>query len=266
MRITNAHTHIFPDKLADKASKSIGDFYGVPMHSGASVELLLKDGEGIGTEKYLVCSSAVTASQVIGINDFIAQECKKHPEFIGFAAMHRDFEDYETELDRVVLLGLTGVKFHNDFQKFDIDDEKMFPIYDAISKRGLKVLFHMGDDRYDYTAPARLARVAAAFPQMICIGAHFGGYKRWEDAYKLPVLPNVYFDTSSSLEWLDKEHARKMIERFGAEHFMFGTDFPMWDSAKELKKFFALGLSDEINEMILWKNFYKLHKIENKDC
>lgn len=261
MRIIDAHTHIFPDKIAVKAAKSIGAFYDVTMSYAASADLLLEDGAKIGVEKYLVCSSAVTADQVVSINDFIAGECRKHPEFIGFAAMHRDFEDYEAELDRALSLGLCGVKFHNDFQKFNIDDEKMFPIYEAISERGMKVLFHMGDDRYDYSAPARLTRVAEAFPDMICIGAHFGGYQRWSEAYEMPVLPNVYFDTSSTLEWLDAETARRMIERFGAEHFMFGTDFPMWDAGEELERFMKLELGDEINEMILWKNFCRLYNI-----
>ena len=32
MRIIDAHTHIFPSKIAFKASESIGNFYGIPMH------------------------------------------------------------------------------------------------------------------------------------------------------------------------------------------------------------------------------------------
>lgn len=262
MNIIDAHTHIFPDKIAGKASKSIGDFYGLGMHSSASTALLLESGAAIHTQRYLVCSSAVTPDQVTSINDFIAAECAKHPEFVGLAAMHRDFADYEAELDRVLTLGLKGVKFHNDFQKFNIDDERMFPIYEAIAKRRLKVLFHMGDARYDYSAPKRLARVCGLFPDLTVTGAHFGGYLRWEEAYDIPVFPNLYFDTSSSLAFLSKEKARRMIDKFGAERFMFGTDFPMWDSREELDRFLALDLGEEANELILWKNFYRLYGLK----
>lgn len=262
MKIMDAHTHIFPGKIAEKASKSIGDFYDIPMYSAASSELLLKDGALIGTEKYLVCSSALKVEQVCGINDFIAKECGEHPEFLGFGAIHRDFSGYEEELDRVVRLGLKGIKIHSDFQKIDIDDEKMFPIYKAMEKRGLKVLFHMGDNRYDYSAPEKLVKVASAFPDLVCLASHFGGYQRWKDAYEMPVLKNVYFDTSSSLAWLTKDEALRMIERFGEDRFMFGTDFPMWNAKEELDRFLKLELGEEVNEKILYKNFCRLYGIE----
>ena len=46
MIITDIHAHVFPDRLADKAAHSIGDFYGTPMYSAASVDrLLAEDGE-----------------------------------------------------------------------------------------------------------------------------------------------------------------------------------------------------------------------------
>ena len=58
-RIIDAHTHIFPMKIAAKAVASIGDFYDLAMHDGqGSAEALLKSGLEIGTERYLVCSTA----------------------------------------------------------------------------------------------------------------------------------------------------------------------------------------------------------------
>ena len=42
MKIIDAHTHIFPTKIAFKASESIGNFYGIPMHSDASPESLVR--------------------------------------------------------------------------------------------------------------------------------------------------------------------------------------------------------------------------------
>lgn len=258
MRIIDAHTHIFPDKIALKASKSIGAFYDLPMYDNATVSRLFKNGNKIGIERYLVCSSAVVADQVESINDFIASECSQHSELIGLAALHRDFKNYEEELDRIMAMGLVGVKFHNDFQKFYIDDEKMFPIYKAIAKRGLKVLFHMGDDRYEYTAPSRLYKVCKRVPDLIAIGAHFGGYRRWDEAYSIPVMENIYYDTSSSLAFLDRDQALRLIDKFGTDRFLFGTDFPMWEAEKELERFLDLGLDRKSNEDILYNNFAKL--------
>ena len=97
MKIADAHTHIFPSKIAVKASKSIGDFYGINMAFPADVETLRENEKKIGTERCLVCSAAVTASQVTSINDFISSQCKEANGngdliLVGFCAMHPDFE------------------------------------------------------------------------------------------------------------------------------------------------------------------------------
>ncbi len=255
MKIIDAHAHIFPTKIAEKASKSIGDFYEMDMDSDASIESLLKKEDEIGSAYTLVCSSALSPKQVVSINDFISSKVKENDRLIGFAAMHKDMEDYKEELKRAKALGLRGVKFHNDMQRFDIDDEKMYPIYQAMSDEGLAVLFHMGDDRYDYSAPEKMIKVAKDFPQMTVIGAHFGGYRRWNDAIRNPRLENVYYDTSSSLFMLDRNTAVRFIDHFGPDRFFFGSDFPMWSPKGELERFLNLGLDEETQRKILYDNF-----------
>ena len=72
--------------------------------------------------------------------------------------MHQDSEHPEEDVQEILELGLKGVKLHPDFQRFNIDDPKALPMYDCIAGR-LPLLIHMGDDRYDWSHPARLARV-----------------------------------------------------------------------------------------------------------
>ncbi|MCR5847375.1 MAG: amidohydrolase [Lachnospiraceae bacterium] len=262
MKIIDAHAHIFPTKIAFKASESIGDFYGIPMNSDASVESLLKLEGELGASNALVCSSALSPAQVESINNFIAGEVSKHPMLIGLAAMHKDYENFEEEILRAKSLGLRGFKFHNDMQRFDIDDPKMFPIYKAIAEAGMVVLFHMGDDRYDFSAPEKMVKVAQTFPNLTVIGAHFGGYRRWSDSIHNPKLDNVYYDTSSSLFMIDTATAERFIDHFGPERFFFGSDFPMWDPKKEYERFNKLNLSEEVREMILYKNFAKVFNLD----
>lgn len=261
MRIIDAHTHIFPSKIATKAAKSIGDFYNVPMYTDAYSERLIEEENKIGVERCLVCSSAVTPDQVVSINSFISSECSKNSMFFGFAAMHPDFDDFENELDRALELGLRGVKFHPDFQKFDIDDEKAIPMYRAIAKRNLPVLFHTGDNRYDYSNPSRVVNLISKVPDLIAICAHFGGYRKWDVVLNMPLLENIYFDTSSTLTFLPLERANQLIERFGHEKFFFGTDFPMWSPEKELKRFMTLNLTDSQREDVLYNNFAGLFNL-----
>jgi predicted TIM-barrel fold metal-dependent hydrolase len=153
-----------------------------------------------------------------------------------------------------------GLKLHPDFQRFNVDDPEVFKIYRAVDAR-VPILFHAGDDRYTYSAPERIATVAKTFPKQAIIAAHFGGYRCWDrlDAYL--GLDNVYFDTCSSLEYLTPAEATAIIQRFGAEKFMFATDFPMWDHEEELAKFMRLGLTDDQKEMILGANAKRLLKL-----
>jgi len=259
--IIDAHAHIFPDKIAAKATENIGRFYDLAMsYSSGSSERLLASGEKIGVSCYLVCSTATRAEQVAAINDFVAGEVKKHSEFIGLGTLHPDTKNYEEEVERVISLGLKGIKLHPDFQKFQIDDEKMLPVYRYLAGK-LPILFHTGDKRYDYSSPKRLRRVLDKVPELVAIAAHFGGYTEWDDAYEYLKCENVYFDTSSSLFALSKEQAVKMIEHLGEDRFMFGTDFPMWDHETEYRRFLNLDLPAEVNRKILCENFNRLFKI-----
>lgn len=254
-KIIDAHAHIFPEKIAQKAAISIGNFYGLPMTSCGTSELLLTSGKEINVEKYLVCSTATKAEQVLPINDFIFDECEKHKEFVGFATLHPDMIDIESEVERIISRGIKGVKLHPDFQMFNIDDQKAMEIYRLCEKK-LAVLFHTGDARYDFSAPKRLANVTERFPDLKCIAAHFGGYQRWDEAYDCYKSKNIFMDTSSSLFELDNKIAFKFFEKFGIEQFFFGTDFPMWKHKEELARIIDLGLDEKSLQSILYDNFY----------
>ena len=90
MEIIDAHVHIYPDKIALKASKAIGDFYGIPMDYDGTVNGLLEVGKKAGISRYLVHSVATTPHQVHSINTFILEQLKAHKEFIGFITLHPD--------------------------------------------------------------------------------------------------------------------------------------------------------------------------------
>ena len=252
-KIIDAHCHIYPAKIAAKAVAAIGNFYDIKMSEDGTAESLIREGEAIGVEKYVVHSTATTVHQVRSINEYIHGEMEKHPEFVGFMTLHNEMEDaaIEEEVDLAILRGMKGVKLHPDFQKFNIDDAEN--IYRVTAGR-LPVLLHMGDKRYDYSSPERLRRMAEKYPEQIFIGAHFGGYSVWDKVECLKDLPNVYFDTSSSLWFLDKSRAADLIHRFGHERYFFGTDFPMWKHDEELQRFLALDLTEEEREDILYNN------------
>ena len=260
--IIDAHAHIFPEKIAENATVNIGHFYDLPMTDCGVSDRLIESGKKIGVSRYLVCSTATTPRQIANINKFIAEECRRHPEFYGFGTTHPDSEDLEGDIRQIEELGLHGVKLHPDFQKFDADSPEAFKIYELIEGR-LPLLIHCGDNRYDFSAPKRIRAIHDHFPRLQLLAAHLGGYQRWDDAEKyLTGLQNVRFDVSSSLAFISPERAAHMVRTYGVENCFFGSDFPMWSHEEELERFFALGLSEKENRMILSENFKKFLKLK----
>ena len=260
-RAADAHAHIYPGKIAEKATASVGDFYHIPMQNVGLPHVLAERGGEAGIDRFLVCSVATKVEQVRSINQFIAEKCEKYPQFVGLGAWHQDIKKIEEGLDAVQALGLRGIKLHPDFQEFQIDDPAMLPFYRAVQGRGLPILFHTGDGRKDFSSPIRLARVLDRLPELTCIAAHLGGYTEWEEARRCLKGAHVYVDTSSSLGFLSREEALESLACFGVEHTLFGTDFPMWPVEDELKRFFALGLTEEENRAVLYGNFARLFKL-----
>ena len=256
--IIDFHAHIYPAKIAEKASKNIGLFYNTQMCYDGSPEKLLESGRKIGVEKYIVHSTATVAHQVEAINNYIVSEVNLHKEFVGFGTIHPDYEDFENELKRIKSLGLRGIKLHPDFQKFQVDTPGMDDVYEVIAELKMPVLVHAGDYRYDFSGPKRILHVLEKHPSLIVVAAHFGGYTEWDNAMEYLVGQRVWFDTSSTLWKLPVEKADEMIKAHGFEKFLFGSDYPMWDHEDELKRFLRLSLSPEEREAILYKNAEKL--------
>lgn len=258
MKITDVHAHVFPDKLADKAAHSIGDFYGAASYCAASVENLLREEQKAGISRCVISNSAVTPHQVYDVNTFLASAAASHPSFVGFGSIYPGMDGFEEELDRIVSLGLRGLKIHPDFQKLPIDDPSGIETYRAVARRGLPVLFHMGDDRYDYSTPQRLMNLLRQVPDLRVIAAHFGGWRAWELSYENPLPENVLYDTSSTTPMIPRDFVLRMLDRFGPERFLFGSDFPMWEPVKMVEQFRGLGLDENTLSRIFSGNFEAL--------
>jgi predicted TIM-barrel fold metal-dependent hydrolase len=255
--IIDFHSHIYPEKIAARAVDSIGGFYKIPMRGKGTPEDLLERGRRGGIGRFVVFSAAAVPAQVERINSYIAAVCGEHPEFTGFGTLHRDMEDPAGEIGRIMDLGLRGIKLHPDMQQFNIDDEKMMDIYALLEGR-LPVIFHTGDYRYSWSHPSRLARVLDAFPKLIAVAAHFGGWSLYDLALEYFRNRSCYLDLSSSIPYLGIKRAEELIGIYGAGRILFGSDYPMWDPAVELEQFRRLNLSAEDREKILGGNALRI--------
>lgn len=269
-KIFDIHTHTYPEAIAEKAVTNLGAFYDfVPEGKGTYADLSAQ-APAYNVRGFLLFSVATNARQVQKVNDSIAALAEKSRGegflTVGFAGMHQDFPDFAGEIDRIEKLGLKGVKLHPDIQQIDVDDEKLFPLYEILEGR-MPVYFHIGDNRpqYRFSEAKKLRRVLDRFPRLEVVAAHLGGYRAAAEAIEyLSGDPRVWYDTSSALWYLSPEEATDIIDALGHDRVMFGTDYPVKNIDTELALFARLGLTESQREDILWNNAMRFLHLEEQ--
>ena len=253
MQLIDIHTHIYPDEIAQKATDSVRQFYGIGGSSmNGTVQMLLDKGKKAGIDKFVILPVAIRPDRVQHINDFIFEQAKLHPCFIPFGTVHAAMENIDDEVERLLELGVKGIKMHPDSQQFAIDDRRLFSLYEAVQGK-IPVMLHMGDKRYDFSHPARLRKVLDRFPKLDVIAAHFGGYSMYETAKEQLKDTNCVMDISSSMMFMEKGMPEHYINVYGAERIAFGSDYPMWDPEREVEAFLRLNITDAQKEQIAYK-------------
>ncbi len=258
-RIIDSHCHIYPDKIAEKASGSTSDFYKMPCLFDGKISTLLEKGGAAGIEHFIVQSVATSPKQVSGINHFIAEAvANSGGRFTGLGTLHPDSTNIEEEVDEIIHLGLKGVKLHPDIQQVAIDDPRMNKIYE-LCQGALPILMHTGDHRFDFSNPNRMLPVLEKYPRLTVVGAHFGGWSVWDEATRtLSCHENFYVDCSSSLYAMPPKKAKELIFAYTPKRVLFGTDYPMWDIDTEIERFMKIELSEEERCDILYNNSSEL--------
>ena len=261
MKIFDAHCHIYPKKIAQKAALATAKFYGnIGETYDGTVQTLFKNSGDI--TMHLVQSVATCPHQVRSINEFIAEEVKDYPDRLyGFGALHPESPDVLGDIRHLQELGLHGAKLHPDIQGFSLTDKKVYAMCEAC-EGVLPLLIHTGDRRYSFSNPEQLIPLLKRFPKLTVIGAHFGGWSIWEEATKKLAgrFPNLWVDCSSSFFAMSRETAVSLIDAYTPERVLFGTDYPMWNPGEELEKF--LSLDHPGSEDILWNNASRLFHLE----
>ncbi len=250
--IVDFHTHIYPDKIASKGVQYVGDFYGFHLTTLGTDAHLRQCCKQAGVDKRVLLAVSIRPDQVDSINAWLRD--RLDADTFGFAALHPFMEDPLSRLEQFPAMGFAGVKFHPDMQQFNIDDRHMDPVYAWLQAHRFPVCFHMGDPRYDYSRPIRLARVLDRFPELRVVAAHLGGYERWDEAASCLSDSGVYYDTSSAIAFMTPERAAEIILRHGADKVLFGTDYPVTTQREELALFMRVPLCEAHRQAILSGN------------
>lgn len=266
MKIVDIHSHTFPDSIAEKAISKLEKTSGTnAIGSGMQKDLLLSMQES-GVDISVVAPVATSPnSRSINLKSIASRE--QFGELLYFlGALHPDTPNVAEEITFMKENGFCGIKLHPDYQDFFIDEEKMFPIYEELEKQELFVLMHCGEDVSFINSgkgnPSRTAKVLKKFPGLKFIAAHLGGYLRWNETLEhLVDFRNVWLDTAYCAFKPETETILQIINAFGADKILFGSDWPWMEQKKGIDYIKSLPVSEEQKAQILGENALKLfHK------
>jgi uncharacterized protein len=239
--VIDIHAHCFPDEIAVKAMDKLSVANDSVHYTDGTLGGLMHSMDAAGIDISVCQPIATRPEQTPGVNRWAAS--LKGP-VVSFGTIHPDYSLWRDEVLFLADAGIHGVKFHPDYQDFFIDEDRMFPLYEAIFAAGMAILFHAGKDlAFDdcgRCTPRQLSSLVSSFPGAVIIAAHMGGYMRWLEVEEHLFGRSIYLDTSYCFEDLGRERMQEMIRYHSPYRVLFGTDSPWCDQAAEVAHVRAL--------------------------
>jgi predicted TIM-barrel fold metal-dependent hydrolase len=274
MKIINAHVHLIElqKMLQQNPDMEISLELEVFKNLDQTLSLLeprklfeQMDEAGVGQAVLFACEAPIVYSS----NEYVAALCRQFPDrLIGFASVNPLRDDAADVIEHAVThLGLKGIKFHPPLQDFYPDDERVFPVYERAVELNVPAVFHVGTTPFgamaklDQANPLLLDTVACAFPDLRIMLTHLGTLWHNEAFMVTEKNRNVFIDTAAYLYEIRALLNNNLIERLGADKFIFGTDYPMpfGNQSHRMKDFVdcvaSLDIAEDIKEKIFFRNF-----------
>jgi uncharacterized protein len=172
------------------------------------------------------------------------------------ATLHPLMSNAGDEIRSVLDSGISGFKFSSFSQKFDICSPEFAAMLDEVERIGsiwktapvvVFDTFNKGAEYYGsspehITSPKKLSLLVKTHPGLRFLAAHMGGllHDFSEMRRDLVPAPNLFLDTSNAAHTLTEEEFIELLESFGADRVLFGTDWPWFDAGSERVKISAL--------------------------
>lgn len=273
--IIDFHTHIFPEKIAEKALKALSDSSRTVPYTNGTYSARTESMKKAGIDYSVNLAVATKANQVEGINNVAIESREKEFEkgIINFGAMHVEYTNVKNELKRISDAGIKGIKIHPAFYQLDIKENRIKNIIYEASALGLIIITHAGWDigfpEANYIPVDSLLEISREINPDKMVLAHMGGWNDWDKVEEYLAGSNYYFDTAFSI---GKIQARKdladpmrtynmqeddfvrLCKKHGVEKILFGTDTPWADQLEYVNYIKNFNFTDEEKEMIFEKN------------
>ena len=261
----DVHVHLHPDGLARAIERWFAQ-RGWPAGHSFEPPAVADTLRARGVHRFCFFSYAHKPGMSRALNRWLSAEAARLPEAVALGTLHPDDPDLdEVAREATGDLGLRGFKFHHSVQRFHVDDERLYPIYERAEAEGHVFVLHVGTMPYrdPFTGVERFARLMARFPRLRVCVAHMGAFQSAEFLALLPRYPELYVDTTMAMTahatpytGADPDAVSDADLVRHQDRVLFGSDFPLipYDYDEERRWAWERTLDDAVRRKIFHDN------------
>lgn len=280
--IIDFHTHIFPEKIADRALQGLRK--AIETQTG-EMGVTFADGTYDGLKNAMVQDHVdlsvvlpvcTKPSQIQSVLDYaehlnsLEENNLEHfgkskeyaPKVLSFAGIFPGQEHWKDYLREIKDRGFKGIKIHPEYQQVYIDSPEGIALFKECEALELYCTYHAGNDigiaPPVHSTPEQMSHVLQEVSGKYIIAAHLGGWKSWDEVEEYLVGTNVYLDTAFVCNYIKPEQYERIIKTHGADKILFATDSPWELPGRTLEGLQALHLTEEEMNLILSGNAMRI--------
>lgn len=206
--------------------------YGWKINFPTAPDQLLDQLKEGGVEKCVALAYTHKPGLSQPLNSWLHQFSRANKAVVPFGAVHPD----DSNPDQIVVecldcYSFPGIKIHCLVQQCRPDDERLFPIFEAVVERSKAVIMHAGS----FPQPSKnlgiiyVARLLRRFPTLKLIIPHLGLNDLLAYADLLAAYSGLYLDTAfvfqNEMVKIPLADILDVIRLF-PERILYGSDFP----------------------------------------
>lgn len=218
--------------------------------------------ERAGIVKTVVTSTAALFGELLYGNEWTIQQAERRDHLLVWLVLNplRETDSYELLERFKAHPKVVGIKLHPVLHRYPADIKAAFRLLERIEPLGFPLLSH--GENESYASPARLRRLAEAFPSLTIITAHFGAGTVGQiheaiDAIQDCASGNLYTDMATARA-IHTGIIAQMVRAIGADKILFGTDSPLYEPMAFPALLAAADITDEERKQIAYKNAERL--------
>jgi len=279
--IIDAHTHIFPPSMRDQRDAylqrddTFREIYSHERASIATAEDLLASMDQAGVDLSVVCGFAWSDIELCREhNDYLLDAAvKSGGRLVPLCSVLPGDADARDDVKGWASRGAHGLgELRPENQGYNlIDSDEADFLSWAADAYDLVLLFHVTEP-VGHAYPGKqglsveqLGRFVTDFPGVAVIGAHWGGGLPF-----FALMPEMreamgrtYVDTAASGLLYEPQVVARVTDLIGADHILFGSDYPLVGQRQALTKLRESGLDDASITLVEGENARQLLRLSD---